>query len=319
MIRTRSRFAAAFATLLFACGQSAAQDATPTVVTLQSGDTLSGTLVEETDEQVVIDHPTLGRLTIPIASVSSLSVGDVTREVQPAEAEDDAEAQDDEVAPEEEEYPWEGSLVFGLSGSTGNSEVVNLRFGASARRETDKTILDLAATYRFNKSDGEETENRFYARAQHDWLFNESRWSWFALGEFEIDEFKDYDWRLGAFTGPGYRFIDNDTTRLTGRLGAGGAYEDGGPNDGFIPEGFAAIDFEHALNERSRITASARIYPSLEDIGEFRSRENAALEVDIDEDGAWALRLGAEHRYESDPGDSERNDLDYFVALVYSF
>lgn len=313
----------------FSAGTALAQDADPvqTQVILRSGDVVSGALIEQTGEEVIIDHPSLGVVSIPTEDIATLTVGDVARESQAPQEDAAAEEADGEqgggaeaqaAAPEaKDEDNWKGALEFGLNGSSGNSELVNLRFGARAKRETAETILNLSASYKFAKEDGNETENRFFALAQNDWLAQESPWSWFLRGEFEMDEFTDYDWRLAGFTGPGYRFIDNDTTSLFGRLGVGGAYEESGPRDGFTPQAFAGLDLAHDFNERTRLVAAVEIFPNLEDTGEFRSRENAALEVDLAE--AWAFRIGAEHRYDSDPGDADRNDVDYFVTLVYSF
>ncbi|MEC9373456.1 MAG: DUF481 domain-containing protein [Planctomycetota bacterium] len=331
MFRNLAVAALAAATILTAT--AAAQETTRGVqakITLKSGDVVTGRLLSETADLIIVDHPTLGSLSIPRDQVADFSQTPISQtqaeEISAAaasaeQAEADREAADKAAAEAEAKRkdPWSGEISLGLSGSTGNTELVNIRFGASATRETEDTLLNLSATYKFTKDEGETTDDRFFAKGQNDWFFKDSRWTWFLRGEFEIDEFKDYDWRASLYTGPGYRFIDNDTTRLIGRAGAGGSYEEGGVRDGFIPEAFAGVDFSHKFNERVSLTASADIFPNLDDFGEFRSRENAALNFIMTDNGAWVLRIGAEHRYDSDTDEAEKNELDYFAQLVYSF
>ena len=48
-------------------------------VHLSSGEVLTGNVVEQTAEKVVIEHPVLGRLEIPSDSVTSTDSGSMTR------------------------------------------------------------------------------------------------------------------------------------------------------------------------------------------------------------------------------------------------
>ena len=43
-------------------------------VRLRDGDVLAGTVLHSSDEQIILDHPGLGRLTIPAQAVDSFSV-----------------------------------------------------------------------------------------------------------------------------------------------------------------------------------------------------------------------------------------------------
>lgn len=215
---------------------------------------------------------------------------------------------------------WEGSVQVGLAGSDGNTEQVSFRTGIAATRKTERLETSFGLNYLYAKSDGEESANRLDISLRNDWLIKDSRWRLFALAQYEHDEFQNWDHRIGGFVGVGYEFIKRENTTLVGRAGVGGSQLIGGDDEGFRPEALLGLDFAHRINERQRFTASTDYFPSLDDMGEFRWINRAAWEVTVDPETNMFLRLGAEHRHDSDPGDGfKQNDLDYFLTLGWSF
>jgi len=300
-------------------------------VTMQGGDMVTGVLLDRAEDgTATLRHPVLGVITIPGDRIQTVTPEagltpdalDFTPEAQeeayPPEEEVE-EAAPEAVAESEEKSPWSLSLNLGLNGSTGNSEIFNFRGGFDARRERETDIFLFTSTYKLATENGTETENRWFNRIRQEWLEQDSPWTYFLQGTLEVDEFQDYDSRVAGQGGFGYRFIDTEETFLIGRLGAGAAREFGGEEDEVIPEAFAGAELRHEIDERSRFTTLAEIFPDLDEGGEFRSRVEGAYEIDMTNDGAWVLRLGAEHRYDSDPGDAERVDVDYFLTLVFNF
>lgn len=218
------------------------------------------------------------------------------------------------------EQRWRGSVELGANGSAGNSENFAFRGGLGARRATDR--LDTAAKleYAYATSDGERTKNRGQAEARNDWKLKDSRRTIFALARAEYDEFQDWDWRLSAFVGPGYRFVQDDARLLRGRIGAGLTREIGGARHDLIPEGLAGLDFEWRLTGHSKWFSTAEVYPSFKDASQYRALLRAGLEVLLDEDARLTLKIGAEDRYQSVPGEGKkRNDLDYFALISWNF
>ena len=214
---------------------------------------------------------------------------------------------------------WEGSVTAGVNGSTGNTENLNLRGEIKAGRESRRVKTSLRLLYSYATSDGEESENRFFGEARNDWKLGDSKWRLFVQGSYEYDEFKAWDHRVTLFAGAGYAFIENDKTTLVGRAGLGGAYEIGDDDD-LIPEALLGVDFEHQLTERQTIAFTSDLFPSLEELGDYRVRSLLAWEVMIDPEVNLVLRAGIESRYDSSPGEGvKRHDLDYFIALGWSF
>ena len=189
---------------------------------------------------------------------------------------------------------------------------------ATAKRDAENTILTLRSTYQQTRRDGDRTENRFTARARNEWLRGESKWSGFLESELELAEFLDYDARLRGGTGLVYRFLDNDETLLSTRLGLGASRQFNGPNEDIDPEAIIAFAFSHYFTERQRIEIAADYFPDLAESGEFRAEVRAGWEIGLNDKNNVKLRLSLEDRYNSSAR-NEKNNLDYFAELVYEF
>ncbi|MEQ8770867.1 MAG: DUF481 domain-containing protein [Phycisphaerales bacterium] len=214
---------------------------------------------------------------------------------------------------------WEGSVEAGINGTTGNSENFNFRLALDAQRLTEDMETRFDALYRYATQEGEDTTNRFETGLRNDWLFNDSPWRLFAQGRYEYDEFQDWDHRISGFGGVGYEFIDNDTTTLIGRAGLGGAQTIGGDEEEFTPEGLLALDVTHKLSDNQKIAAGTEVFPALDPFGDYRVNSYADYTVKVNPDNNMFLKLGVRHRWDSDPGDAKRSDLDYYLTLGWGF
>jgi putative salt-induced outer membrane protein YdiY len=215
---------------------------------------------------------------------------------------------------------WTGSIQFGLNGSEGNTDRLNLRFGFDAARLGTRMETRIVTSYSYATSDGDTTENKARLDVRNDWLIKDSRWRYFVLGLLEYDRFQDWDFRASIFPGVGYEFIKTERTLLLGRAGAGVTREFGGERNEFIPEALLGADLEHKLTERQRLTATVNFFPELDNFGDYRLNARAAWEILVDPEINLSLKLGVENRYDSDPAPGiRRNDFDYFALLAWSF
>lgn len=215
---------------------------------------------------------------------------------------------------------WKGSVEFGLTGSTGNSENLNVRAGISGTRKARETDTAAALTYLYANDEGTKTKNRGELNLRNDWNLGESRWSLFSQGRVEYDEFQDWRWRLSAYGGAGYSFLRDEKTTLKGRLGAGVSKEFLSSRNELVPEGLVGLDFAHQLTERQRIFYSGEYLPSLSEFPQYRVSQKAGWEILVDPEVTMTLKLGVEHRYQSTPGDGfKHSDLDYYALLAWAF
>jgi putative salt-induced outer membrane protein YdiY len=230
-------------------------------------------------------------------------------------------AQDPDLASveggEEELYPWELELSLGLSGSRGSTDSDNLRIGFNAGQETNRNIFSLALTYRYAREDSSDTENRFVGLARNDWKLGEdSPWSIFAEGEYEYNEFQNFESRVRGAAGRGYRIIGDENATLRLRVGAGYTYSFGDVDEG-DPNGLVGLDFRTKVAKNQELITSVTYYPNLDETSEYRLVSTAAYSISLTENGNLSLRIGIENRRDTQ-ADPE-SDTDYFVMLVYGF
>jgi putative salt-induced outer membrane protein YdiY len=231
-------------------------------------------------------------------------------------------AQDE--TPGEAEVPeppkWELSLDFGLSGASGNTDNQDIYAAFTARKETEKAVIDYVATYRKSESDGDDTSNRFFTKGRYTWKFEDSKWGIFVDASLEDDNFQIWDQRVSAHIGPAYRFIDNDKTFLEGRVGFGfvGTYGGSGRDDTTDPEVVIGATLRHKFTEDLSFVANADLLPNLDDTSEYRFLADATLEYSLAE--SWSLKGGVQEVYDSNPGAGfDESDFYYFVALSAKF
>jgi putative salt-induced outer membrane protein YdiY len=214
---------------------------------------------------------------------------------------------------------WRGQLSFGITGTGGNSDLLEFRTTGKATRTLPKReILALNWTYRLTEDEGDRRINRFNFTGRQDWLVPDEPWTFFLRNSVELNEFKHWDARVQLGAGLGWRFIETERTALTGRLGAAGTRDIGGETR-IRPEAIVSLDFHHDLSDRHRLTAQIEAFPALDGDGEYRVNSEVAWDILLDPDSKISLRLGAEDRYDSDAGDADHHDYSYFATLVIDF
>jgi putative salt-induced outer membrane protein YdiY len=209
---------------------------------------------------------------------------------------------------------------LGLNGSEGNSSSLSFRVGAGLERIAPDLETRVSGLYTRASDSGTVSQSRAELNARNDWLSETSPWGFFLQGRAEFDEFQDWDWRTSAVLGPSYQLIKNDRTSLRLRAGAGVAREFGGGRNNLIPEALAGFDLQHALTDRQRLFLSTELLPSLDNLGDYRASNKLGYEMDITEDSKATIRLGIDHRYDSNaPSDRDSNDIDFFATLGVHF
>ncbi|CAG1009400.1 hypothetical protein PHYC_03698 [Phycisphaerales bacterium] len=280
------------------------------VIRLKSGDVLIAEIVSRDDLTLTLKHPVLGVIAIPVERVQGADEEPTAADQKPA-------------APREEptsmRQGWTGSIDLGVNGSSGNSDTSNARIGVGAKRSTPWNVTTAGLLCSHAASDGAPAVTRAAATARHEWLFPNRPWGVFVLGGAEYDDSQDWDCRLSGFAGPSYRVVRTEHTEVKTRLGMGGSREFGGGRNEIVPEGLLGVDFEHRFDDRSRCFSTVELIPSLTEIPNYRVNAKAGYEILLDPKSKMNLKIGVEDRYNSDPGDSQRNSLEYFVTLGWNF
>ena len=252
---------------------------------------------------------------------------DVREEVKTMEV--IADVPDDEP-PKRPRPQWDYKLEFGLIGTHGNSEDLNLRTGVRAERKSESNRLAFDANYRFGTSRGDTSENKWSAGGIIEWPFKGTKWTGFLQGRVESDEFASWDHRITGGAGVQYRLYERKKLGtekasfgeldLTLRGGFGFRQEFGSQKDGFAPEGLLGASSRWYITERMRVNAESTFYPDFRDGGEFRVVSKADWTIDIDQMDGVSFKIGVEHEYDSqvNPG-LAHNDVRGYATLVVNF
>lgn len=215
--------------------------------------------------------------------------------------------------------PWEGNVELGLSGTEGNSETFNVRFGMNAKHKTPTFVQSLQVTSIQKSAAGIVTANTALVDGRLEWPMPQSRWNYFIHGLWEYDEFKAFQYRVSADTGLGYEFIQTDATLLMGRTGLSVSHEVGGPEDMWNPELLFGGEFKHKFNPTHSISGKVEYYPTMTDFGDYRLNSQASWEIALSAAWGLSLKFSVIDRYDSTPQGARPNDLDYSTLILWTF
>ncbi len=298
---------------------------------------LLGRLIQRTADFVIFEHPILGRLEIPAGEVRTLRPLHVDTSPLPEKKAAVAPGPA-HVAPQVDKADgpppvvklWKSRLELGFSGSAGVTEESNLRIALNTAFKEDTFRLAIDSRYLLDTSSGDRTDNKLTVGAISQWDVPASRWSYFAQGRYDFDEFQSWEHRVTAGGGVGYRLVDvtglDDAGQplhvftLTGRLGLGGRKEFGSLVDGLQPEGIIGADLTWYISKRQNLSTQLTFFPDLDGTGEFRfiTKAEWLLKLDALEGLNFKLGLDYEHQSQTDPGISP-NDVTVYGTLVLEF
>lgn len=213
---------------------------------------------------------------------------------------------------------WTGKGEAGVALASGNTEsrTANARVSMGYKRDDWENTFGLGGLY--VRTEGETTARRWEAMAQTRFDFFANNF-WYGGLRYEEDRFSGFDHQGLATTGVGRRFIQNDTTRLIGQVGAGYKFwetleslTEPADKDSSVT-GVASLEFDHKL------TGTTTVFDRFS--GEFTSDNNFLqneVGVAVKMTDRMALSLAYALRHNTDPPDGfEKTDTLVTVNLVY--
>lgn len=292
-----------------------APPATDTVV-LETGDTLTGRVLSRTEKEVVLEHPILGKLTIP---------GDKVKKAANAAGEPFAVAPPaPPPAPPPPEWKITGEL--GVNGQKGNVDNQDLRAAVTALLETPDHRWQFGAGWQRSETEDVKTKEQGYVLGLKDFLYPGSPWFWFLAARMDWDDFQIWDSRFTGGAGAGYTHYDTEEFKLRYRAGLGYAREFNVDEDAFPDyeddrwEAILGGEFSWKMTKSQALEGRVTWFPDLEESGEYRIVGSLAWSINLNESGSLALKAGVEDEYDTHRVDpAEENDFKYFVALLFRF
>lgn len=321
-------------------------------VELVNGDTLTGTILSEDDNAVVIDHPVLGQIELaadrvklvhrdapepnpaPTPQPAPVAAPEPEPEptpppapvVDPAEVQAAAEEAAAQQALDERSMlkwfmdEWNTKLSLGFNGAAGNTDTHNFFGQLNAKHQDGRNRWMINSQWFYGLNRGQVNRSQFQTTVTRDWLQQGSPWFFFVRGEYKYDRFRNWENRTSGFVGTGYALVKNDRFEVNARMGLGGTYDFGSINE-FTPEAlFGGSILKWKISDRSAISGESVYYPSLEDTADYRITTRLEWTYKLDLASGMSIKLGAQSDYDGQTnGDREHNDLKYYGALVLEF
>ena len=220
--------------------------------TLSNGDRITGTLIEQTTDKLVIDTAYAGKLTIKRSEIinlqidqpvrlqlhdgrqldgilktdpsAGLNIGTVDGQQIPLGSLDAIAAIGKLPSGKPARYKWRGNVVLAGEAQSGNTDTdkLNISTRVVAEKKNDNRFT-IGAMLAREHVDDRLTKEQYRLDGKYDHFFHR-RWYGFISTSFEQDPFRDIDLRSVFSAGSGYQFYDSDELRLS--LEAGLSYTD---------------------------------------------------------------------------------------------
>lgn len=264
-------------------------------VELRNGDVVTGEIVERTDDHIVLDHPVLGRLEIPMEQIEprSLHVG---------------------IAGTRFLEGWDKEISFGLTGSEGNTDEMDVVAKLELDYGDEKRRWQIRGTYELGFTDDDRDDHAAQATVMHDWLFTDSRWFAFSYSLYDYDEFEPWEHRVTTGGGPGYDILEGPPFELDARTGPFFTYEFG-EEDNARPEYALGFFANWKLGDRNSIRIQNVYFQTL-DHAEFRNLSGFEWKLGLAPTRALSVKLGVRNEYDS-AAREKKDDFKYYSTLSF--
>ncbi len=315
MVRTSAWMRAAACALGITMGLVlATTEARADTIELENGDKIEATIVEETDDALIIEHPVFGRTTIPKDSLKK------EEPVNPG------------LFGSSFLRGWERSIEFGFNGSSGNSDSIGINAAMRLLGEGDTYRARFRAAYFFanqraqDEPDKRKTTNNAFTDYRHDFLiFGDAPFFLWGNARYDYDEFQDFEHRFAGQGGAGWDIYNNDTIIWLWTAGAGVNYQAGRVDD-TIGEFVSGMDFRWNIMDGQSLRADTYYYADFQRWSDFRLLSSLLYEISLGWVDGLALNAGLKNEYRHEvlppePPDlrNKNNNLQYFGGLTYNF
>lgn len=312
-------------------------------IIFKNGDRLTGTIVEMTAGELIIDTAVAGKVTVKMSDVQTFSTDKplelrfkdgsrikqpVTKSEQPGTVSAPGAAGTattsftlDQVASINPSFDkWTGSLLLGGMVAFGNTQAQQLNVGLDLERRTEKDRLAVGGDYRFGRQRNPDTgisattTDDWSLYGQYDYFLNEKL---YLFGRLDVlsDNIADLNIRFSPSVGGGYLWVDTPKITFRTEAGLGWTYEDydlTGSNDFFSAR--LAYGYTNELRDGVVLFHNLEYLPSLEDISAFRLNADLGLRVKLTD--VLFAEGKIDWRFNSDPPPSvEENDTRVMLSI----
>ena len=276
----------------------------------KNGDRLSGTILSETEKNLLVTTETLGKISIKKQYVKRVDSDKISEEKVIME-----------TKVEKEPKLWKNQLTLGYNQKGGNTKNQTGSAKLSMNRKTESDEWTLAAGGDYGSSDKKLDMQKFAGLIRYAFSFGERlKWYNFYKVEGSRDRFANINYRLVPSIGIGYWFSDEEKFKAMTEIGVGLQHtnfrdDSKTTNEAIlVPHAF----MEKALWKKLIFSQEVILYPSLSEMGEYRFFSKTKFSNPINE--TLSLQFSFIDEFNSNPsGDTKRNDFRIQSGIQYNF
>jgi putative salt-induced outer membrane protein len=321
-------------------------------VVLKNGDRVSGKIVSQTEEEVVIETAYAGTITIITSHIEKIA-GETMAPYKASATAADADAPKDvpataspakdapekattvKIAPTLASAPrlfggerywgiadgWDGNASVGFSYTSGNSRQTTATSGIRAVKTggDDKVTVYARSLWNSNRNSGRNitTQNAIWGGLRYDRNVNDRLFA-FGSYDFERDRPKRLNFRSVLGGGLGHHTLKNETTEIEFIVGAAwNRTWQMGPNSD-TPEALAGNTLKHKFHDRLKLQQSFSFFQNFTDRNEYRFIFDTTISADITKRIGWQFTIG--DRFNNDPlRNAKKNDFLFTTGLRWNF
>jgi len=302
-------------------------------ITLKNGDRISGKIVDETEDTVVVETAYAGKVTIArthiikvvsdaatsTAAKSDVQPTSVTQATAPPPAVPRLQRRSNRL--QHIVSGWDGNANIGFSYTSGNANNITMTTGLRAVKASPDGGMTVYFRSLWNSSHRSPatitTQNAFWGGARYDRNLTKKMFGFLSY-DFERDKPKRLSFRSVAGGGLGHRTIRNDRTQLEVLAGMAWnrTWQAGGDSD--TPEGLVGLNFKQKLNSRMRLQNAFTYFQNVTDRHEYRILFDTSLTTDLTPKIGVYVAVG--NRFNNDPlGNAAKNDFLLTTGLKWNF
>ena len=281
--------------LLFCAGREARAEE----VCLKNGDRVTGTIIKDTGDFIVISTEAMGEVRVGKDFIKDKTSAEVYPEII-----------------------WDKKISVGYNKSSGNtdsSQLISSFFINRNRVHIDE--MTLKGNIYYSSSDKKMDARKWNGSGRYAFSFaSQKKWySFYNIG-VDHDRFANIDYRLLPSLGLGYWFFDTDSIKAMAEAAIGYEHTDyrDSTDDSdkavLVPRAF----LEKVIFGDARIRQDVFFYPAVDDFSDYRLHSETMFSNPLNNELSLDVRLIEDYNSKA-PTDTKKNDLRLLTSLTYSF
>ncbi len=277
-------------------------------VYLNNGDRISGIIVIDEKDYLILKNDLLGNVKIKKTLVKKLDKATKVEIAEPVNKKPNL---------------WKTEIALGFDMSEGNTVKSSYAGDFYANRKTNYNEFTMKGGGSYAETESRMDTQKWYGMIRYAYSFMDRRWYQFYKFESNHDKFANIDYRLIPSTGVGYWFSDKPELKAMTEIAIGleNTHFRGDNPTKYEAVLIPRIFVEKKLLGDTVISQEIIFYPSLSYMGDYRLYLQTSLKNPLTD--RLFLRVSFIDNYNSCPAnadtDTKRNDMQLVTSLGYTY